>query len=118
MLISSACIKGYRNLKSVDLELNRLVIFIGENNCGKSNLLRAITLPFLNNEIGNVSKNLGWHDINNELKNTYFNFIKSNLEKIKHLEIDIKEFESIIPSVSVMVAFEPKIGRASCRERV
>ncbi|AME06597.1 AAA family ATPase [Bacillus siamensis] len=108
MLISNACIKGYRNLKNVDLKLNRLVIFIGENNSGKSNLLKAITLPFLNNEIGNVGKNLGWHDINNDLKNTYFNFIKINLEKIKDSEIDIKDFVSIIPFVSVMVTFEPE----------
>lgn len=108
MLISSACIKGYRNLKNVELKLNRLVIFIGENNSGKSNLLKAITLPFLNNEIGNVSKNLGWHDINTDLKNTYFEFIKTNLENIKDSEIDIKDFDSIIPSVSVMVTFEPQ----------
>lgn len=107
MLISSAYIKGYRNLKNVELQLNRLVIFIGENNSGKSNLLKAITLPFLNNEIGSVSKNLGWHDINNDLKNTYFGFIRTNFEKIKDSELDIKEFESIIPSVSVMVTFKP-----------
>jgi putative ATP-dependent endonuclease of the OLD family len=109
MLISSACIKGYRNLRNIDdLKLNRLVIFIGENNSGKSNLLKAITLPFLNNEIGNVSKNLGWHDINNDSKNAYFDFIKTNLEKMKNSELDIKDFVSIIPSVSVMVTFEPE----------
>ncbi|MGT4651179.1 ATP-dependent nuclease [Bacillus cereus] len=108
MLISSACIKGYRNLKEIDLKLNRLVIFIGENNSGKSNLLKAMTLPFLNNEIGNVNKNLGWDDINNELKKKYFDFVKSNLEKIKQKELEIKDFESIIPFVSVKVTFEPK----------
>lgn len=108
MLISSVRIKGYRNIKSVDLKLNRLVIFIGENNSGKSNLLKAITLPFLNNEIGNISKNLGWHDINNDLKNTYFDFIKTNLEEIKDSKLDVKDFERTIPSVSVMVTFEPQ----------
>lgn len=108
MLISSACIKGYRNLKEVNLKLNRLVIFIGENNSGKSNLLKAMTLPFLNNEIGNVNKNLGWDDINNELKKAYFDFIKTNLESIKQNELELINFESIIPFVSVKVSFEPK----------
>ncbi|RNB70406.1 ATP-dependent nuclease [Brevibacillus panacihumi] len=107
MIISKVVVEGYRNLKSVELDLNRLVIFIGENNSGKSNLLRAITLPFLNDEIGNVSKNLGWHDINNELKKTYFDYIKNNLEIFKKQEVRIEEFMAILPSVVVDVTFQP-----------
>ena len=64
LIISKARIKGYRNIRNIEINLNRTVIFIGENNSGKSNLLRAITLPFLNDEFGNVSKNIGWYDIN------------------------------------------------------
>ncbi|PES73784.1 hypothetical protein CN505_27300 [Bacillus cereus] len=82
-MISKAHVYGYRNLKDIEIELNRLVIFIGENNSGKSNLLRAITLPFLNDEMGSVSKILGWHDINNDLKKEYFEFIIENFERIK-----------------------------------
>ncbi|PER25068.1 ATP-dependent nuclease [Bacillus cereus] len=108
MIISEAHIHGYRNFKYVEINLNRLVIFIGENNSGKSNLLRAITLPFLNDEIGNVNKNLGWQDINNEYKNDYFEFIEKNIERIKKLEIDVDEFKSIVPMVSVIVKFQPK----------
>lgn len=108
MLISSACIKGYRNLKEVNLELNRLAIFIGENNSGKSNILRALTLPFLNNEIGAINKNLGWDDINGELKNEYFDFLKTNIDTIKQKELNIEDFEIIIPYVSVKVSFQPK----------
>lgn len=107
MIISKAHITGYRNLKDVNIEFNRLVIFIGENNSGKSNLLRAITLPFMNDEVGQVSKNLGWTDINNDLKKTYFDYITNNLEKVKNGEIEVEEFKDIIPSVNVNVTFKP-----------
>lgn len=108
MLISNTCIKGYRNLKEVNLKLNRLVIFIGENNSGKSNILKAMTLPFLNNEIGGINKNLGWDDINNELKKDYFEFIKSNVDKIINDEIELEDFEKVVPYVSVKVTFTPE----------
>lgn len=108
MIISKAVIHGYRNLKDVEIVLNRLVIFIGENNSGKSNLLRAITLPFINDEIGSVSKNLGWHEINNDLKNNYFEFIRDNLQRIKNSEVTIEEFTDKIPYVSVNVTFQPE----------
>ena len=108
MLITSAYIKGYRNLKDVNLKLNRLAIFIGENNSGKSNILRAMTLPFLNNEVGSINKNLGWDDINNELKKEYFEFIKVNISKIINGEIETDEFQKVVPYVSVKVTFTPK----------
>ncbi|MDF2083780.1 AAA family ATPase [Bacillus pseudomycoides] len=107
MIISKAHVYGYRNLKDIEIELNRLVIFIGENNSGKSNLLRAITLPFLNDEMGSVSKVLGWHDINNDLKKEYFEFIIENFERIKESGVEVKEFTSFIPFVTVNVTFKP-----------
>ncbi|MGE7023355.1 ATP-dependent nuclease [Solibacillus cecembensis] len=108
MLISKASIYGYKSLKQVNLEFNRLVIFIGENNSGKSNLLRAITLPFVNNEIGVVNKNLGWHEINNDLKREYFNFIEANIDRIKNEELSVEKFQKHIPYVSVKVTFTPE----------
>ncbi|MEH6845900.1 ATP-dependent nuclease [Bacillus thuringiensis] len=107
MIISKAHVYGYRNLKEIEIELNRLVIFIGENNSGKSNLLRAITLPFLNDEMGSVSKILGWHDINNDLKKEYFEFIIENFERIKESGVEVKEFTNFIPFVTVNVTFKP-----------
>ena len=44
MKISRLIIKNYRNLKDVDIYLGETVVLIGENNSGKSNLLRALTL--------------------------------------------------------------------------
>lgn len=110
MLISKAHIIGYRNLKDINIEFDRLVIFIGENNSGKSNLLRAITLPFINDEIGQVNKNLGWDDINNDLKKNYFCYISDNLERLNNGEVGVEEFKSIIPAVIVNVTFRPNDG--------
>ena len=50
MKISRLIIKNYRNLKDIDICLGETVVLIGENNSGKSNLLRAVTLPFLTDE--------------------------------------------------------------------
>ncbi len=108
MYISNIRIKGYRNLKEVYLELNRLVIFIGENNSGKSNILKALTLPFFNNEIGAINKNLGWDDLNNELKKEYFDYLKLNLDKLISGEIEKDEFQKNVPYISVRVTFKPQ----------
>ncbi|QAA21583.1 ATP-dependent nuclease [Sporolactobacillus terrae] len=107
MRISKVRVHNYRNLKNIQIELNQMVVFVGENNSGKSNLLRAITLPFLNDEIGNLSKKLGWHDISNDAKTCYFEYIKQHIEDIKNNEINEEEFVSVIPSVEVEVEFEP-----------
>lgn len=107
MKISNVHIKNYRNITELNIELNRVVIFIGENNSGKSNLLRAITLPFLNDEIGNTSKNLGWQDINNSSKERYFTFINKHIEEIKNGNLEIGKFKEFIPFIEVEVTFEP-----------
>lgn len=52
MKISRLCVKNYRNIRDIDIQLNNVVALIGENNSGKSNLLRAITLPFLADDAG------------------------------------------------------------------
>lgn len=110
MKISKVKVKNYRNIKDIDVDLNRLVIFIGDNNSGKSNLLKAITLPFLNSEVGSVAKKLGWHDINHEAKQSYFEFIENNLEAIKDTTIQLEKFTEVIPSVSVQIHLKPEAG--------
>ncbi|TQR40174.1 DUF2813 domain-containing protein [Paenibacillus popilliae] len=107
MKISNIRIQNYRNLKEISIELNRIVIFIGENNCGKSNLLRAIALPFMNDEIGIVNKNLGWQDINNSAKDLYFKYIQDNKNRIANDEVALEEFIPVVPSVTVEVSFYP-----------
>lgn len=108
MKISNIKVKNYRNLREVDVDTNDVMIFIGDNNSGKSNLLRAITLPFMNHETGAVNKNLGWQDINSEVKQCYYEFIDEYLEEIKNKEIALEQFIDYIPFVMVEVSFTPQ----------
>lgn len=47
--IKSIHIENFRSIRSVDADLSQLAIFVGRNDCGKSNILRALNL-FFNNE--------------------------------------------------------------------
>ena len=75
MKISRLFIKNYRNIKHIDIQLSDVVAVIGENNSGKSNLLRALTLPFLADDAGYMGKTLSWIDINNEEKQKYYDYL-------------------------------------------
>ncbi|MEI3337931.1 MAG: AAA family ATPase [Clostridium sp.] len=107
MKISRIIIKNYRNLKSIDVNLNDTVALIGENNSGKSNFLRAATLPFLTDEIGFSGKNLSWIDINNDAKKEYYKFIIDKQEEIKSGSLSLEEFIKNMPIVTVEVHLVP-----------
>lgn len=92
MKISRLIIKNYRNLKDIDICLGENVVLIGENNIGKSNLLRAVTLPFLTDESSFAGKNLSWIDINGETKEKYYYYIIENQEDIINGTINCAEF--------------------------
>ena len=64
MKIKHIKICNYRNLRNIDIGLAETVAIIGENNSGKSNFLKAITLPFLTDDNAHTSKKLSWADIN------------------------------------------------------
>ncbi len=81
MKINKVRIKNYRNLKDVDVILDNLVACIGANNSGKSNFLRAIALP-LSSDDASISKRLSWYDINQDVKNSYYEFLATNKEEI------------------------------------
>ncbi len=108
MKISRLIIKNYRNLKDIDIHLNGTVALIGENNSGKSNLLRAVTFPFLTDETGYSGKNLSWIDINDSAKDLYYQYIIDNQNKIKEGEISSEEFAENLPIVTVEVHLTPE----------
>ncbi|MEG0034854.1 MAG: AAA family ATPase [Anaerorhabdus sp.] len=108
MRISNVKIKNYRNLRDVDVDLTNIVGIIGPNNGGKSNFIKAITLPFLSDETGFVKKNLSWLDINGAAKNSYYNYIIENFSDIRSGQIDKTEFISMLPIVSVQITLEAK----------
>lgn len=102
MRISRVQVKDYRNLRSVDVKLDALVALVGENNSGKSNLLRAVTLPFMADE-GAGGKRLAWFDINSDAKDRYYTFIREHSNEIADGSMDIETFRAVIPSVTVTI---------------
>ncbi|EOS7884526.1 AAA family ATPase, partial [Enterococcus hirae] len=82
--------------------------FVGNNNSGKSNILRAVTLPFLSNDIGYNGKNLTWSDINNQAKKIYYEYIFANHKSIIDGSVNLEEFTRVLPKVIVEVTLRPK----------
>lgn len=101
--ITHVKIRNYRNLRDIDIGLAETVAIIGENNSGKSNFLKAITLPFLTDDNTHISKKLSWIDINNETKKCYYKKIILNQNKIRNDEITVEQFAEFLPTVSVEV---------------
>ncbi len=42
-MITNIKVENYKSLRSIDLDVGRFNVLIGENGCGKSNILEAIT---------------------------------------------------------------------------
>ena len=108
MKISRLIIKNYRNLRDIDIHISDTVALIGENNSGKSNLLRAVTLPFLTDEASFSGKNLSWTDINDAAKKEYYQFVLDNQESIAAGTISSEEFIKRMPVVTVEVHLKPE----------
>ena len=68
-------------------------------------MLKAITLPFPNDEVGNTNKNLGWFDINKDARELYFNFISEHINEFIEDKIELEDFVKSIPSVIVEMNF-------------
>lgn len=109
MKISKVIINNYRNIESTSFDLNGTTIFIGENNSGKSNILRAISLP-LYSEDNTISKNLSWEDINTDSKNKYYSFLLDHRQEIVDGTVNKESFADIIPCVSVELHFSAREG--------
>lgn len=110
MHISNIKIQNYRNLEAIDIKVGRLVVLIGENNSGKSNLLRAVTLPFLNDDVGNINKTLTWEDINKNSRDRYFQFLIDNFEGLNDSSIGVDQFSEVLPEVVVELELKPNSG--------
>lgn len=109
MKISRLIIKNYRNLKDIDICLGETVVLIGENNSGKSNLLRAVTLPFLTDESSFSGKSLSWIDINDTVKEKYYHYIIENQKSIVDGTIKCADFIKEMPVVKVEVQLKADV---------
>lgn len=107
MRISRVIIDNYRNLKHVDVEIGNIVTLIGENNSGKSNFLRAISIPLSAEDAGS-SKRLSWYDINKDAKNQYYEFLKANRTSIIDESLTLDQFIRFIPNVSIQLFLKPE----------
>ncbi|MDD3182587.1 MAG: AAA family ATPase [Alphaproteobacteria bacterium] len=65
--IRSVHIENFRSIKKIDIECKDLTVFVGQNDCGKSNILRALNL-FFNGETDNGYKLNFDIDFNKNLK--------------------------------------------------
>ena len=107
MRISRVQIDNYRNLKHVDIELGNIVTLIGENNSGKSNFLRALSIPFSSDDIGST-KRLSWFDINKDAKRQYYEFLKVNRGPIIDGSLKVEAFLPQIPTVAIQLEITPE----------
>lgn len=106
MRINRVEIKNYRNLRNVNVELDSVVTLIGENNGGKSNFLKALSIP-LSPDDGNSSKKLSWYDINKEAKNEYLQFVINNKQSIIDGTLAENTFVAKVPIVDIILYLLP-----------
>ena len=107
MRISRVQIDNYRNLRHVDVELGNIAALIGENNSGKSNFLRALSIPLSSDDTG-VSKRLSWFDINKEVKMQYYEYLKLNRSSIIDGSVTVETFLPQIPTVTIRLYIMPE----------
>lgn len=106
MRISKVRVKNFRNLTDVEVFLSNVTSIIGNNNSGKSNLLRAITLPLLSDDLGSGTKSLGWTDIGDVAKDKFYQYIMDNINDFKNKSIKIEDFSNVVPYVLVRIDWE------------
>lgn len=106
--INHVWIEGFRNIKKTDFPINDSLILIGENNSGKTNIMKAITLPLFSGDNVMSGNRVSLQDINNQSKQEYFNFIHNNINEISQDENTemLSHFERIIPHIKVTLQFD------------
>ena len=84
--ISRVEIKNFRNFREVEVDLNHKQVIIGENNVGKTNLLRAIQL-ILDRSLSDVDRELSASDFHDSIEDP-----KGNGQEIK-ISIEIQNYQ-------------------------
>ena len=82
MYIKEVKIENFRNFKSITIPLNKFTILIGENDVGKSNLIKAIRLVLNNNTFEYSSKTLGITDFNKEAIQEFKTIIRDKNKEV------------------------------------
>lgn len=92
MKISKVLLKNFKSFKSEKIEFRDLMIFIGENNAGKSNVLRALDLfftdtktlaaDFFNDTKEKIIIQVSFRDLNDEAKKTFSKYLLDDGETV------------------------------------
>ncbi len=107
MRISRVIVQNYRNIEKTDIVLNGTTAVIGENNSGKTNLMRALSLPLFS-EDNTINKNLFWEDICETAREKYYSFLSDNRTAIVNGTMQEEAFLEYLPVVSVELRFVPE----------
>lgn len=107
MYIKEVTIKNFRNFKNITIPLNKFTILIGENDIGKSNLIKAIRLVLNNNTFEYSSRTLGITDFNNKKMQEFKLTINEQKEEVKKAieDNDEKYINNLIPIIEIELTF-------------
>ena len=106
MKISRVQINNYRNLRHIDIEMGNLMTIVGDNNSGKTNFLRALSIP-LSSDDNSYSKSLSWYDINNDAKKEYYNFLQTKKQSIINGKLSVDDLVAVVPEVKIKLFITP-----------
>ncbi|MCB9230746.1 MAG: AAA family ATPase [Bacteroidia bacterium] len=111
-MVGKVNIQNYKSISDLSLELGRFNIFIGENGCGKSNILEAVTLGaaqasrMLNNEF---LSSRGIRVTSSPMMRSAFQ--KGNLKKSIQLSFEINEFNYQCEISNANKPYSPWVGK-------
>jgi predicted ATPase len=106
-MISKIRIKNFRQIKDEIIELKQVVVVIGPNNGGKTNLLQAISLFALG------IRAWGVHKVNKRSKAKKRTGVAINLEEV--LNITISEFNELWTDLNVREGMTNEEGKPTAR---
>ncbi|MCB5314183.1 ATP-dependent nuclease [Yersinia intermedia] len=98
MHIDLVMINNFRNFINFEAKLNKTTLIIGENNAGKSNFIKALSLPLNTGGLDYNQKKLSISDINTD---AIYSFYTSILNKEDDFHLISK-----IPKVSITIQFD------------
>lgn len=112
MLISQVDIKNYRCFDSFTVKLNQFTIIIGENNSGKTNFIKALSLPLSSGSLDSNQKRLSISDFNSSAVIAFLDYAYDYFrldEEEQFSEDNFNKISELIPIVEITLEFsDPK----------
>lgn len=112
MYINEVKIKNYRCFEDFSARLNQFTLIVGENNSGKSNFIKALSLPLTMGSLDFSQKRLSIADFNSSiverfLKKAYEYYRLKSEEQLQ--DENLKSLKLLIPIIEVELSFtDPK----------